>query len=80
MENVGIFIAIWNILRPFGIFYGHLGMLWLFGIFFPVLVYCVWQPRLGYILGDFFRNSSGHTGRSPFPKQTNPVKPTKKKN
>jgi hypothetical protein len=25
MENVGIFLSIWNILRPFGIFYCNLG-------------------------------------------------------
>jgi hypothetical protein len=24
MENVSIFVTIWNILRPFGIFYGNL--------------------------------------------------------
>jgi hypothetical protein len=29
------FMAIWNILRPSGIFYGHLVMLWSFGIYFP---------------------------------------------
>jgi hypothetical protein len=54
MEDVGIFYgdllyftAIWYILRPFVIFYGHLlffyGHLvyfWRFGIFFPVLVCC----------------------------------------
>jgi hypothetical protein len=34
------FMAVWNILRPLGIYYGHLVMLWQFGIFFPVLVYC----------------------------------------
>jgi hypothetical protein len=34
------FMVIWNILRSFGIFYGHLAMLWYFGIFSLVLVYC----------------------------------------
>jgi hypothetical protein len=46
----------WNILKPFGLFYGHLvyfvtiwNILWLFAIFFPVLVCCdkknqIWQP------------------------------------
>jgi hypothetical protein len=28
----------WNIWQPFGISYGHLDILWSFGIFFPVLV------------------------------------------
>jgi hypothetical protein len=38
----------WSILRPFGLFYGHLVyftaiwyVCWLFGIFFPVLVCCM---------------------------------------
>jgi hypothetical protein len=41
------FMAIWNILQTFGIFYGHLGYLmtmWYifrsFGTFFPLLVPC----------------------------------------
>jgi hypothetical protein len=34
-------MAIFNILRQFGIIYGHLVMLWIFGTFSPVLVYCV---------------------------------------
>jgi hypothetical protein len=34
-------MVIWNIWRSFGIFYGRLVMLWLFGIFSLVLVYCV---------------------------------------
>jgi hypothetical protein len=34
------FMVFWNILRPFGIFYTYLVMLWSFGIFLPVLVYC----------------------------------------
>jgi hypothetical protein len=33
-------ISIWYILRPFGIFYGHLAYFWLFSIIFPVLVCC----------------------------------------
>jgi hypothetical protein len=35
------FMVIWNILRSFGIFYGHLVMLWQFSIFSLFLVYCV---------------------------------------
>jgi hypothetical protein len=35
------FMVICNSLQAFGIFYGHLVMLWQFGIFSPVLVYCV---------------------------------------
>jgi hypothetical protein len=34
------FMAIWNILRTFGIFYDHLVHLCSFGTFFPVLVSC----------------------------------------
>jgi hypothetical protein len=34
------FTVIWSILRSFGLFYGHLVMLWYFGIFFLVLVHC----------------------------------------
>jgi hypothetical protein len=34
------FVIIWNILRSFGIFHGHLVMLWWFGMFSFVLVYC----------------------------------------
>jgi hypothetical protein len=30
----------WNILRAFGVFYGHLLIFWSFGITSPVLVYC----------------------------------------
>jgi hypothetical protein len=48
MENAGIFLglleyftAIWYILWPFGIFYGHLVFLWPFGIFYGHLVYFV---------------------------------------
>jgi hypothetical protein len=36
MENVGIFMTIWNILRPFGKFYGNLvQFVVICGIFFP---------------------------------------------
>jgi hypothetical protein len=31
-------MAIWNISRPIGILFGHLGILWQFGIFSPILV------------------------------------------
>jgi hypothetical protein len=34
-----------------------------FGPFFHKLI---WSPRLGYILGDFFTNSSGHPGWATF--------------
>jgi hypothetical protein len=39
MENTGM--VIWNILQSFCIFYSHLVMLWLFGIFSPIMVNCV---------------------------------------
>jgi hypothetical protein len=32
MENVGIFLLQWGILRPFGIVYGPLVILWSYGI------------------------------------------------
>jgi hypothetical protein len=39
------FVPIWNILWPFGIFYGHSVILWSFGKYIPtispVLVHCV---------------------------------------
>jgi hypothetical protein len=35
------FMVFWNILRTLGIFYAHLATLCSFGIFSPVLVYCV---------------------------------------
>jgi hypothetical protein len=48
MENVGIFMTIWNILRPFGTFYGNLVqfvLIWYiffrFGMFGPRKI---WQP------------------------------------
>jgi hypothetical protein len=34
-------MAIWNILKPFGIFYDHLVISWQIWYIFPVLVYCV---------------------------------------
>jgi hypothetical protein len=34
-------VSIWNIIRLFGTFYGHRVIWWQFGIFSPVLVYCV---------------------------------------
>jgi hypothetical protein len=52
MENVGIFVTIWNILRPFGI-----GIVWQFGIVCGNLAYFsrfgmfgprkIWQPCSG---------------------------------
>jgi hypothetical protein len=35
------FMAIWSILRHFGIFYGNLDILCSFGMFLPVLVCCI---------------------------------------
>jgi hypothetical protein len=35
------YVAFWNILQPFGIFYDHLVIWWQFGMFTPVLVYWV---------------------------------------
>jgi hypothetical protein len=46
MEKVGIFNAMWNIKMPFGTFYGHSVLLWQFGIYSPILVYCV-QEKSG---------------------------------
>jgi hypothetical protein len=40
MENVGIFMTIWSILRPIGIFYGHLVYFLVVWYIFPVLVCC----------------------------------------
>jgi heme/copper-type cytochrome/quinol oxidase subunit 2 len=45
------FMTILSILRPFGIFCGHLVILWSFGIIFLVLVFLlrkIWQLFLGY--------------------------------
>jgi hypothetical protein len=47
MENFGIFMAIWNILRPFGIFYGHL---------VDFVVFC-------YIFGMLYQEKSGNPDR-----------------
>jgi hypothetical protein len=54
MQDVGIFMAIWYILRPFGSICGHLVYLRPFGIFYGYLVYFllfwyvvprkIWQP------------------------------------
>jgi hypothetical protein len=41
MKKIVYNMAIWNLLRPLSIFYGHLEIKWSFGIFSPVLVYCV---------------------------------------
>jgi hypothetical protein len=43
-------MAVWNILRSFGIFHGHLVLLWQSGIFSPVLVHCV-NKNLATLLG-----------------------------
>jgi hypothetical protein len=67
MEDIGQFMAIWTILGPFGLFYGHLVyfegiwyILWLFGIFSPVFG-MLYQEKSGNpavvgrltILGEF---------------------------
>jgi hypothetical protein len=39
MQNVGIFMTIWNIVRPFGKFYGNLVYFVVIWYTFPVLVY-----------------------------------------
>jgi hypothetical protein len=50
MKDVGNFLAIWSILLPFSIFYGHL--IYFVVIYFPVLVCMyvvsrkIWQPCL----------------------------------
>jgi hypothetical protein len=44
-------MAIWNILRPLGICYGHLVIFWIFGIFSPGLVYCV-KKNLATLAAD----------------------------
>jgi hypothetical protein len=38
MENVGIFLAIWNILQLFGLYYGNVVVIW-YIIFHPILLY-----------------------------------------
>jgi hypothetical protein len=40
LENIGMFAGRLECLRPFGIQYGHLVILWSFGLFSHVLVYC----------------------------------------
>jgi hypothetical protein len=35
LKNVDYFMVIWNIVKPFGIFYGSLVILWSFGVFSP---------------------------------------------
>jgi hypothetical protein len=45
MENSGI-----GILRPFGVFYGHMVVLWPFGIFYGHLVF-LWS--IWYVLRPF---------------------------
>jgi hypothetical protein len=40
MEDVGVFYAIWYILLPFGIVYGHLVYFLVIWYIFPVLVRC----------------------------------------
>jgi hypothetical protein len=50
MENVGIFLLQWGILRPFGIVYGPLVILWSYGISpprFGILLRKIWQPCSG---------------------------------
>jgi hypothetical protein len=48
MENVGVFLWLFRVfLRPFGMCYCHLVILWIFGIFFPVWYIetrKLWQP------------------------------------
>jgi hypothetical protein len=52
MENVGPFIAIWNILRPFGIFYGRLVI-----YVCSVIWYIYFHP-----FGTLYRVKSGNLG------------------
>jgi hypothetical protein len=51
MEDVGPFLAIWSILRPFGLFYGNLVyfldfiVIWyIFCMFWYVVPIEIWQP------------------------------------
>jgi hypothetical protein len=44
-------MTIWNILRPFCAVYGHLVILLQFGIFSPVLVYCVMKNLATFDVG-----------------------------
>jgi hypothetical protein len=41
LKSLVFSMAIWSILRTLGIFYGHLVILWQFGIVPPPLVHCV---------------------------------------
>jgi hypothetical protein len=46
------FMAIWNILWPFGTFYGHFGnLVVMWYIFFSVLVYCIKKNQSGSPVG-----------------------------
>jgi hypothetical protein len=49
------YMAIWNILQPFGILYGHLVISWQIWYIFPVLVYCV-KKNLAALLRICFPN------------------------
>jgi hypothetical protein len=50
-------MVVWSILLPFGIFYGHLVMLWKLGIVSPVLVYC-FKKNLATLIETFIWQGS----------------------
>jgi hypothetical protein len=54
------FTVIWNILWPFGIFFGHFGNVVVIWYIFPVLVYCV-KENLATLTTTFriFRSRAG---------------------
>jgi hypothetical protein len=44
------FMSIWSILRPFGVFYGHLVHFTRFGTFEPIMVFCI-KKNLATLVG-----------------------------
>jgi hypothetical protein len=61
-------MAIWNILWPFGAFFAHLVIFWQFGIFSPVLVYCV-KKNLATVVQRDGLAGQNHPAE-PFPLRT----------
>jgi hypothetical protein len=62
MENVGIFMAVWNIRLTFGISYGHLVhvvVIWSYGHIFPVLVCCT-KKNLSALVLNAHKQEKAH--------------------
>jgi hypothetical protein len=58
-ERLVYSFAIWNVLRQFGTFYGHLVIWWQFGIFSLILVYCVKTNLATLVLTTSFLRKGG---------------------